>query len=156
MISKEVLIPVQRFFYEKGNKFQLANYCGTGFFNPDIIIVTSSDYAIDIEIKVSRSDFKADFKKETKHWYLKSKKTKQAYFYYAVPFGLIKIEEVPEYAGLIYVRADGKKVEVIKKAPKLHSNKITVEEKLLIANAMSARIIFGQSLMNLKKKERTQ
>jgi hypothetical protein len=150
--SRDIVTPVQRYFYEKGNKLQISNYCGSGWFNPDILIITQSDFAIDIEVKISRSDFKADFKKTSKHKYLELKKSKQAYFYYAVPIGLIRLDEIPSYAGLIYV--DGNKVQVVKKAPKLHDKKVTIEQKLSIANSLSARCVFGESLMNLQRKER--
>jgi len=87
-----------------------------------------------------------------KHLYLKQGLSKQAYFYYAVPYGLIKIEEVPKYAGLIYV--DGNKVDVIKKAPRLHNNKLEVSDIISISNSLSAKCIFGESYMNTKRKER--
>lgn len=151
MTSKDILKPVQRYFYEKGNILQVAGYCGMGVFNPDIFIVTKSLLAIDIEIKVSRSDFKADFKKEIKHLYLKQGISKQAYFYYAVPHGLIRLDEVPRYAGLIYV--NGNKVEVIKKAPRLHNKKLEPSDIISIANSLSAKCIFGESYMSTRNKE---
>ena len=43
-------------------------------------------------------------------------------FYYAVPDGLINAEDVPEYAGLIYVNEHGR-LQIVKKAPYLHKNK---------------------------------
>ena len=53
------------------------------------------------------------------------------YFYYVVPEGLVTEDEVPEYAGLIYVYAtvigNGKiyyQFQEIKAAPRLHGNKI--------------------------------
>lgn len=152
MTSKDILKPVQRYFYEKGNILQIAGYCGMGVFNPDIFIITKSLLAIDVEIKVSKSDFKADFKKGVKHLYLKNGISKQAYFYYAVPFGLIKLEEIPKYAGLIYV--DGNRVEVIKKAPRLHNKKIEISDIISISNSLSAKCIFGESYMGMKRKER--
>ena len=36
----------------------------------DFFCITKSGYAIEVEIKISRSDFKADFKKEEKHYML--------------------------------------------------------------------------------------
>ena len=50
-------------------------------------------------------------------------------FYYAVPDGLIKKEEVPDYAGLIYV-SDGKAV-TIKEAPFLHKRICDLTHTLL-------------------------
>jgi hypothetical protein len=79
--------------------------------------------------KISRSDFRKDFEKEHKHKLLlarkatktyskcvRGKKTDETetyvlipnYFTYLVPEGLVKVEEVPEYAGLLYVLSDYK------------------------------------------------
>lgn len=101
----------------------------------DVLKITRSGYAYEFEIKISRADFKNDFKhKKKKHTLLESKESSSKipnYFYYVVPEGLISEEEVPEYAGLIYVLGNinglGRtyyQFQEIKKAPKLHSDKI--------------------------------
>lgn len=154
MNAKDISIPVQKYFYEKGNLLQICGYSGTSFFKPDILIITKSRLAIDIEVKISRADFKADFKKEIKHLYLKDKLGRESYFYYAVPKGLVSVEEVPTYAGLIYV--DGEIIEIVKKAPLLSKEKIDDSIVLSIANSLSAKCIYGQSLMNQKRIERIE
>lgn len=154
MNSKDISVTVQKYFYEKGNLLQICGYSGVNFFKPDILIITKSRFAIDIEIKISRADFKADFKKETKHLYLKDKLGKESYFYYAVPKGLVSIEEIPTYAGLIYVNVES--VEIVKKAPLLSKHKIDDSIILSIANALSANLIYGHSLMNQKRIERKE
>lgn len=50
-------------------------------------------------------------------------------FYFAVPEGLVKPEEVPDYAGLIYVR-DGNP-HVVREAPYLHKKKDNLDHKIL-------------------------
>lgn len=101
----------------------------------DVLKITKSGYAYEFEIKISRTDFKNDFKhKKKKHTLLESKVSSSKipnYFYYVVPEGLVSEDEIPEYAGLIYVHATvigNSRVycqfQEIKKAPKLHSNKI--------------------------------
>ena len=47
---------------------------------------------------------------------------KPNYFYYAVPTDLITTDEVPEYAGLVYVD-EKMNLSIIKKAPQLHKDK---------------------------------
>ncbi|MBR5395746.1 MAG: hypothetical protein IK144_11815 [Bacteroidaceae bacterium] len=51
------------------------------------------------------------------------------YFYYAVPDGMIEPDEVPPYAGLIYVFEEstyhGKFLRIVREAPRLHSTKYT-------------------------------
>lgn len=101
----------------------------------DVLKITKSGYAYEFEIKISKADFKNDFKhKKKKHLLLENKENKAKmpnYFYYVVPEDLITEDEVPEYAGLIYVLATvigNSRVyyqfQEIKTAPKLHSNKI--------------------------------
>lgn len=91
----------------------------------DFLYFTFSGYTVEVEIKISRSDFLADFKKP-KHNLLKLKpkdyeKSVANRFYFAVPEGLITKEEVPDYAGLIYVKKY--RCEVVKKAPLNHKFK---------------------------------
>jgi hypothetical protein len=51
------------------------------------------------------------------------------YFYYAVPEGMLEPDEVPTYAGLIYVFEEGtyhgKYLRIVREAPRLHSTKYT-------------------------------
>jgi hypothetical protein len=91
----------------------------------DFFCVTSSGYTVEVEVKISKSDFKADAKKEQKHFMLKNIGKELAVmpthsyirdasgiaivrprgpnkFYYCCPKGIINPEEVPEYAGLLY------------------------------------------------------
>lgn len=88
----------------------------------DILSINKSGYLTEFEVKVSRSDFKADAKKRKWSWFeMKIETQLPNYFYYACPVGLIGIDEVPKFAGLVYVGPDG--VEVIKKASLLHKQK---------------------------------
>ena len=133
----------------------------------DKLIKTRSGMLYEFEIKISKSDFKNDFQKEDKHVVLEGKeevvpayielvmeygenriskepylvagRKKPHYFYYAVPEGLIEVNEIPEYAGLIYVLPEGENknrdgrwcscgIYVVKEAPKLHNEKYSDEE----------------------------
>ena len=134
----------------------------------DKLLWTKSGYIYEFEIKISRADYKNDFKhKIEKHVlfasvmpkeqpqmadlfdnYQKKRKKKYGrcitdedikrefdhlgdinkrkmpnYFYYAVPKGLIDVDEVPEYAGLIWI--DEGILCIKKKAPCLHKEKYT-------------------------------
>jgi len=134
----------------------------------DKLLWTKSGYIYEFEIKISRADYKNDFKhKIEKHVllasvmpkeqpqmadlfdnYQKKRKKKYGYcitdedikrefdrlgdisrrkmpnyFYYAVPKGLIDVDEVPEYAGLIWI--DDGILCIKKKAPCLHKEKYT-------------------------------
>lgn len=73
-----------------------------------------------VEIKVTRSDFKADTEEKRAPWVYYTHK-----FVYAVPTGLVTPEEVPDYCGLWYVDPEAKReyqwqhgISVVKKAKK--------------------------------------
>ena len=98
----------------------------------DKLLKTRAGYFYEFEIKISRADYKNDFKnKRYKHNILGScfsdGHKKPNYFYYAVPEGLIDVSEVPEYAGLVYILDDSvlsfSHIRIIKKAPLLHKEK---------------------------------
>jgi len=81
-----------------------------GHFEADILEITKAGYSYEYEVKVSRADFKQDLlkRKQTlgglnvlKHDLLKNGNHVN-YFSYVVPEGLISVDEVPEFAGLIY------------------------------------------------------
>lgn len=89
----------------------------------DYFCVNREGYSFEIEVKISKSDFKSDFKKE-KHKLFVDKNYKSVLpnkFYYAIPKGLIKLEDLPSYAGLIVV--DGSHAKIEKRAPFLHKKK---------------------------------
>lgn len=96
----------------------------------DILSVSYNDKATEIEIKRSRSDFLADFKKEEKH-YQTSNGYGANYFYFACPRDLIKPDEIPEYAGLIWVHSSGAWVK--KKAPQLHNDLMSYKQLKKVA-----------------------
>ena len=105
----------------------------------DFFVLKHNGYSYEFEIKISRSDFFADFKKESKHSILKDgfytvnqgkkeHKFRPNKFIYVVPKGLVSLEEVPEYCGLIY--ATPYSLDTVKNAPFLHKNKLEFEYKL--------------------------
>lgn len=89
----------------------------------DVLSLNKSDYLTEFEVKVSRSDFKADAKKKKWKFYHNTNEWLKVanYFYYACPKGLILETELPPFAGLIYVSNGG--IEVVKKAPLNHKHK---------------------------------
>jgi hypothetical protein len=96
------------------------------WYEADLIYITQRNYSTEFEIKISRADFRNDFNKTCgmipKWQYLMEGKGTN-YFYYVVPKGIIKVEEVPPYAGLVEINLDGRrKVDYLKTAPRLHKN----------------------------------
>jgi hypothetical protein len=101
----------------------------------DMLSITKAGYACEFEVKISKADFKNDFKKigecyrtrqrrrgkwfyrkhkHLKHDVLSGKvKAKESwrkpkYFWFVVPEDLISQEDVPEYAGLMYYHVNDK------------------------------------------------
>lgn len=151
--------------HSKSGGLFCTNFQGCGFAECDVIRITNSEIVYEYEIKNSRADFKADFKKEYKHSRLsgavdkdneyiewKGHPGRPNHFYYVCRKDLIKPSEVPEYAGLIYVLNNN--IEIQKKAPKLHSYKANFKLKEAIALLLSTRFVYGGcSYMRYQQKE---
>ena len=137
----------------------------------DKFIETRAGLIYEFEVKISKSDFKNDFKhKKDKHiilegaesygdkylpryyelleeaktrgdravasfkkyyegkpYYLVEGHKRPNYFYYCTPPELISADDVPSYAGLVWIDKSGL-ITIKKKAPKLHGEKIKDEE----------------------------
>jgi len=77
----------------------------SGMHECDIFIIKKSRYAIEIEIKISKSDLLADFKKKHNHVDNRIKE-----FYYAIPIDLLEACEnhIPEHVGIIVCERNGR------------------------------------------------
>jgi hypothetical protein len=141
MHSGDIEIALSNYFDYRQKLIVPNVYWGLNFqYELDLIVVSNSNYATEIEIKISKSDLKADLKKSHYH---DSNRIKQLYF--AVPEKLKEaaLELIPERAGLFIVREDKDtlirnqdgirirfpKVQIIK-PPKINTKakKLTVEE----------------------------
>lgn len=92
----------------------------------DFLAVTYDREVIEVEIKVSKWDYLNDFKKAEKHELLQSKRDLSKIpnmLYYCTTKGLVSVDEVPDYAGLYEIESSGK-IKVVKKAPRLHNEKM--------------------------------
>lgn len=125
------------FMTPNGAKYQIENLFVYRW-ESDYLHVTKAGYSYEVEIKVTRSDFFNDVKKVEKHQilegtyslkrYEKQQPQRPNYFYYAVPKDMVKPEEMPSYAGLIYInRQVYPYVEIVVTAPKIHGDKIDEE-----------------------------
>ena len=97
--------------YERG-EILLPNFFWTHF-EADILRIRRSGQVYEYEIKTTRADYFKDFEKgfggycspiTKKHALIKQKEANISRFLFVVPEGLIKHDEVPEYAGLIYYK----------------------------------------------------
>lgn len=127
MTAKEVSsVLLHQFRHIKKHRYTMPN-----FYNHrnemDVMTVTKSNKIHEIEIKISRPDFLAEFRtKARKHKLLATGKYNVDRFYFACPKDLISLDEIPDYAGLIYVFNND--YEVIKQAPMLINTSNFVKE----------------------------
>jgi len=102
----------------------------------DLIVVTSSGYAWEIEIKTSASDLKRDKLKPHNHC---SNKIKRLYF--AIPIYLEKyISEIDPRAGILIYDKDKNKVKLIRPAKQNQAQKLTREERIQLMSLGCMRI----------------
>lgn len=112
----------------------------------DVLSVSLSGMVHEFEVKISRSDFKADFKKNKLQLYSSfgiNTTVIPNYFSYVCPEGLIKVEEIPIYSGLYYAK-DGE-IICIKEPKRLH--KIKHDRSRIvnkIARVVSERLYLGK------------
>ena len=132
--ERQMQVWLHRYMERKNRHSILPNVSMYGW-EADLVCMTKAGYLHEIEIKVSRSDFKADFKKR-KHLYLSKQLNITTdripnYFWYACPWGLIMPEEVPAYAGLIWInpRSYVHGNEEVWKAPRIHKSKVSDKRK---------------------------
>lgn len=124
-------------FMSRGHSVMCHNNTNTLYYvgESDFISVTKNGMIHEIEIKISKADFKNDFTKKKRHQWLNQKSVTSFkglggkiinktyircvepvydkgnhlpnYFYYALPKGLIKLEDIPDYCGVIEVDEQG-------------------------------------------------
>jgi len=122
----------------------------------DLYGIRSSGYSDEIEIKISKSDYLADFKKvrpadilrrytsvdELKHDQIKEGKYHCNYFSFFMPEELAEICTIPDYAGLYTYSVNSNKLHIVNeviKAKKLNSNKVSDKETRSVGRKMAYR-----------------
>lgn len=113
-----------------------------GFYECDLFQLSKTGYVTEYEIKVSRADFFNDFKKNggAKHKPYASNQIlshRPNRFVFVVPEGMVKEEEVPDYAGLLYFKKDYNWFDYKKGGKLLHKTKYT--DFQTIAYTLAAR-----------------
>jgi len=179
--AKDVQERVGKLFENHNHHFHNKYIFGRDW-ESDFFSVTKTGYCYEVEVKISKSDYKADFEKfkhklfegrnekevikEAKYKYSKrwKKNIRRApekilnpqtekmpnRFFFACPEGLIDVEDVPEYAGLIYVFQSGY-TKIIKQAPILHKRKFDIKN-MLFSKYQWGYINATEELNDVKKK----
>ncbi len=168
----EGLIQTRMFWWlqKKGHRWIVPNFQAFYTGEMDVCSVMKSGLVNEYEIKISRSDFRADLKKKGKHpvierilktgelierrprysgnGVLEIQISAPNFFYYVVPNDLVKPDEVPPYAGLIYVHPNNLcNFRTIKKAIRIHKEPLSTEKKYKIAESLMWRF------WNMKEKQ---
>lgn len=116
-----------------------------GMHECDLFVIKMSGYAVEVEIKISKSDLLADFKKGHNH---KDRQNRIKEFYYAMPENILKTckELIPQNAGIISCRRSdwGKKLVYASfekdPVPIKDARKLTIEEQFKVAKLGTMRI----------------
>ncbi len=122
--------------------FVMPNWCPPKWWECDVFELTQAGMFVEYEIKLSKSDFKADAAKsnrryegtwpdwqeiiEFKHTLLEQRDPRgPSRFFFVTPINLLKPADLPSWAGLIEAHHDGyrARTRLITPAPKLHKVK---------------------------------
>jgi hypothetical protein len=144
MTGRDIIRSMVRVRWREG--FCLPNYTPDQWWECDVFEITKAGYFREYEVKVSRSDFFADAKKEVERWpngwapgATKVVERKHdllaagsargpSLFFYVTPAGLLQPHELPVWAGLIEVsQREGHSILIereVTPAPRLHREKI--------------------------------
>jgi len=149
--SKNIEAAMCMYLYEKSHSPITTHFTGMGLMECDVLSISKADYIYEYEIKISRADFKKDFIKE-KHTHIINEKYTRTrkgalvyllpnYFNFVTPKDLISIDEVPDYAGLIYMNEDSS-FTIVKKPKLLHKTKANEAFIRQVAHNLSCKLIF--------------
>jgi hypothetical protein len=161
-LTKEIQQTICKSEIQKGNLVaENLTYFFTG--ELDVASVNKSGYVSEFEVKVSRSDFKADAKKRKWQYYeyclqhpLTTRARVSNYFTYVCPASdkpIITENELAPYMGLIYVAEDGR-LTIIRKPKLIHKYKhdiVKLLTKMLTVNNWKA--YFGAQRLTIMMRE---
>jgi len=137
--------------YEKAHSPITTRFTGMGLAECDVVSISKAGYIYEYEIKTSRLDFKRDFIKEKHQNMLNENCTKvyrgeqlwltANYFTFVTPEGLIQQDEVPEYAGLMWISESGE-FTVVKKPKLIHKTKADERFIRQLAHNLTCKLVF--------------
>lgn len=154
----KINVTITSFCNGTGRDVVLSNFFA-GSYEMDVFRLTDKGIIYEYEIKISRADFKKDFKKAGKHSLMVTKKCYCNRFYFVTPEDLVHQNEIPDYAGLIYYtdhEAEAGKTNfrnpgsarIVKVAPLIHKEKAGHD----IYKSISRKLYFREQ--NLKHQVR--
>jgi len=166
--------------YHKGHRLIIPNFYPPDWWECDIFSIMNNNMSYEFEVKVSRGDYFKDFKKEVevipdlfssgksrevvravkkKHEILENPppgiKFVPNFFYFVVPQNLIKVKEVPKYAGLIYWHGS-RMFSILKRAKKITKAPVSPAVIRKLAVSINARFLhsnYKDGLFKVDKQE---
>jgi hypothetical protein len=123
--SKDIVRSLQLKFIS--HKYQINNAFIYDW-ESDFFSISELDYVYEVEIKVTKGDFKDDFNKVAKHVLLESQDPevnlkRPNKFFYAAPKNLLATSIIPPYAGFIEINPEDGIAHIVRDAPYLHKEK---------------------------------
>ena len=133
MNTEEVTLEFRKRIFDYSD-FSVSNvffFGGKNKIESDIVSVTKTGYFVEYEVKISRADFLADRRKSKWKTYKFHYDKAPKYFYYLLPKDVAKVEELPDFAGLIeFTVNDGNySFETVHKPTVLNRLKATEKQK---------------------------
>lgn len=135
-LKDEICFDLMTFIRKTPNEVVIPNFY-FGWYEMDVFRLAQSGFVTEYEIKTSRADLKNDFKKSRfvqinpkdpsdkvevfKHEEIEKGSHKANKFFFVVPEGLVKTEEIPKHCGLIYYKNGNFKIVQVAKF--IHKNK---------------------------------
>jgi len=145
LTSNHIQLALYDSLFYQGWKYWLFN---TYYFKweSDCLAFNDKGQTVEIEVKLSHSDFLADLVKSKHHQFrcrFMTEKRVPTKFYYACPWDMIQVEEVPDYAGLIWIYngVSGRKVKIIKGATTLTYESANEDDMMLLIERSNQKMI---------------
>lgn len=126
--------------------YVLLEMCPIGGESPDVFGLDGSRSLL-IEVKITRSDFKTDFKKK----YRQEGKGVGLTRYYLCPEGVIGEKELPDKWGLLWCNDKGK-IEVIKRSECFHERDF--EHELTIMQSVIRRLADKRKILDFRNTQK--
>lgn len=125
----------------RGHRPVVPNHHFPGWFECDVLSVTKAGFWHEFEIKLTKADFRKDALKSTNYGTRRVPAIRTKYdalrqgkgpsrFTYVVPDGLLKPDDVPDFAGLMVYLTRGARtyVKELKASKQLHSRKLETKQ----------------------------
>ena len=129
--AKEIEIAIAEYFGIRQNLSVPNVSWGIGIYECDVLVLTKTGYAYEVEIKISRSDLLRDSRKRHQHWDWQNRIRK---FWFAIPEKLVsESTSIPNRAGVLAVNRFGQVREIRPASINASARKLEPDEQYKLA-----------------------